>query len=124
MRINLSSREVRSAVDLFATASLEQRRRWIDAKQLDPLLAHRRVVETAHELADELAAPAYADRRAIQRARALLASGLGFLEVLEAIPATAAMLRARGATLAFMETLVVSLAPLSGADSGMTGVHV
>jgi len=124
MRINLSSREVRNAVELFATASLPQRRTWIEAKQLDPLLAHRRVVETANELADELEDPAYVDRRAIHRARTLLASGLDFLEVLEASPATPTMLRARGATLAFMETLVAALGPLSAADSGLTGVHV
>src|SRR5688572_32226364 len=115
MRINMSSRELRSTLASFIAASKDLHTSW-DAKVVH-MTALCALVDTAKDLACELEHPEYDHARATRLARELFDAGLGLVKIVDeelANTADVAVLRAgRIAALAMMQTIAGYLSPLA-----------
>ena len=117
MRINISSRELRSALALITDVSSPLVSRWQDEHKLVQYVAYRAFTDGTGELADELEHPDYEHARAVRLAREMFDAGIAVVEILDEelrnTADTTDLRRVRGAVLAFMETIASYLSPLA-----------
>ena len=109
MRIDLSSRELRDALDPFVHATSDLSTGW-DGKTVQ-LAALRRFIDTVDDLADELAHPEYRHGRAVDLARTMFDAGLALIAIFDEAPDETRA--ARGAALTFLETIARYLSPFA-----------
>jgi hypothetical protein len=117
MRINMSSRELRSALATFSAAASALTAHWEAEDKLVQLVAYRVLTSCAEDLAVELEHPEYEHARAARLARELFDAGIAVVEIIDedlrGTVSPSELRVVRGATLGFMETVAMYLSPFA-----------